>query len=360
MNSPGLLDWKGNHIDKKKHEGARGTWFVHCNSEHSLMANVLNLVTYLKEIMHFDLAKSSATVTNFIGATSLFALFGGPADAGKAAILYVGLYTVALGEGCLRANVASFGGDQFDENDIEESKQRSSFFNWLTCSISLGSGIGAVFIDWIQNSKGWDYGFGACSLVVLVVSLKNRKLDLPEKIWRNCTMEDMVGVVVSTSIITGQEGGWNLCSKAQVEETKIVLRMIPNVISSIIGYIPIPLLLTFTVQQGNTMNTKQGNTMNTKLGKLHISQANLFERGWQLTMAWWKSVFCLGFQFFVVGFSDAFTFVGLLELFNSQASKGMKSLATITGHSKGDIGGLGGNNLNKNYLDRFYWLLAII
>ncbi|ERN01911.1 hypothetical protein AMTR_s00089p00178910, partial [Amborella trichopoda] len=65
-----------------------------------------------------------------------------PAEGGKAAMLYIALYTLALGEGCLRANIPPFGGDQFDENDIEESKQRSSFFNWYTFSISLGGAIG--------------------------------------------------------------------------------------------------------------------------------------------------------------------------------------------------------------------------
>ena len=40
------------------------------------------------------------------------------------------------------------------------------------------------------------------------------------------------------------------------------------------------------------------------------------------------SVFWLGFQYFIFGIADLFTFVGLMEFFYSEAPVGMRSLAT--------------------------------
>lgn len=86
----------------------------------------------------------------------------------NAALLYIAIYLVALGEGCIRANLASFGGDQFDEDDPNESKHRSSFFNWFTVGISIGAITGLIFIVWIEDHRGWDYGFTACALIVIL------------------------------------------------------------------------------------------------------------------------------------------------------------------------------------------------
>ena len=70
------------------------------------------------------------------------------------------------------------------------------------------------------------------------------------------------------AVDTGKTGAWTLCSITQVEETKIILRMVPIFLSAVLGYIPVPLILNFTVQQGNTMDTR--------LGAVHISPATLF------------------------------------------------------------------------------------
>ena len=66
----------------------------------------------------------------------------------------------------------------------------------------------------------------------------------------------------------GDRRRWSLCTVTQVEEAKIILRMLPVFLSSVLGYLPIPLLLTFTVQQGGTMDTR--------LGAAHVPPASLF------------------------------------------------------------------------------------
>ncbi|KAI3717213.1 hypothetical protein L1987_68683 [Smallanthus sonchifolius] len=95
------------------------------------------------------------------------------------------------------------------------------------------------------------------------------------------------------------------------------------------------------------------------------------------------SVFWLSFQYFVFGIADLFTYVGLLEFFYSQAPKSIKSISycflwssmaigyfmssvtvkLVNEATKGvtkSKGWLAGNNINRNHLENFYWLLAIL
>jgi len=95
------------------------------------------------------------------------------------------------------------------------------------------------------------------------------------------------------------------------------------------------------------------------------------------------SVFWLSFQYFVFGVADMFTYVGLLEFFHSQAPQSIKSISScflwssmafgyylssitvkiVNRATKGSTksgGWLAGNNLNRNHLENFYWLLAIL
>ncbi|CAI9764523.1 unnamed protein product [Fraxinus pennsylvanica] len=94
------------------------------------------------------------------------------------------------------------------------------------------------------------------------------------------------------------------------------------------------------------------------------------------------SVFWITPQFLIFGISEMFTAVGLIEFFYKQSLKGMQSFLTaitycsysfgfyfssvlvylvnkVTSHSSGG-GWLSENNLNKDRLDLFYWLLAAL
>ncbi|KAL5577059.1 hypothetical protein UlMin_018758 [Ulmus minor] len=95
------------------------------------------------------------------------------------------------------------------------------------------------------------------------------------------------------------------------------------------------------------------------------------------------SVFWLSFQYFIFGIADMFTYVGLLEFFYSEAPKALKALSTcflwssmalgyyfstilikiVNRSTKGITrsgGWLAGNNINRNHLNLFYWLLSIL
>lgn len=226
----------------------------------------------------------------------------------------------------------------------------------------------------------------------------------------------------------GKDGAWSVCSATKVEETKIVLRMLPLFVSSMIGYVSNPILFTFTVQQGGMTNTR--------LGKIHVSPATLFiipitfqmvmlavydrflvpflrkRTGYDSGITHLQrvgigfasmilaaviaavverkrkeavvqmSLFWLAPQFFLLGVSDVTSFPGLLEFFNSEAPRGMKSIAASLfwcelglasmmatflvdivnmATKRGHRGGwLEGTNLNSSHLDLFYWVVAVV
>ncbi|KAI3414428.1 uncharacterized protein J3R85_016329 [Psidium guajava] len=94
------------------------------------------------------------------------------------------------------------------------------------------------------------------------------------------------------------------------------------------------------------------------------------------------SIFWITPQFLIFGLSEMFTAVGLIEFFYQQSSNGMQaflmaitycsysfgfyfssllvSLVNKVTASNGDGGWLGENDLNKDRLDLFYWLLAVL
>ncbi|CAI0475637.1 unnamed protein product [Linum tenue] len=95
------------------------------------------------------------------------------------------------------------------------------------------------------------------------------------------------------------------------------------------------------------------------------------------------STFWLSIQFFIFGVADLFTYIGLLEFFYSEAPRALKSMSTCflwcsmalgyflstimvkivnraTEHTTTSGGWLAGNNINRNHLNLFYLLLAVL
>uniref|UniRef100_A0A8R7TK59 Uncharacterized protein n=1 Tax=Triticum urartu TaxID=4572 RepID=A0A8R7TK59_TRIUA len=311
----------------------------------------------------------------------------------NATLLYAALYISAFGDGCIRTCVPSLGADQFDRKDPSESRQQSSFFNWYTFGISLGGFIGLILIVWLQNYKGWDVGLGACAILVLfgllvvaaglpfyrnqvpegspltrivqvlVVALKNRKLELPEKLEeaedsRTGTGTGFVQVppqrkslkfLDKACIHHGKNGDWSVCSATKVEETKIVLRVLPLFFSSTIAYVSnvivfiIPItfqLIMLTVYDQFIVSFLRKRTGYvggiTHLQRIAIGFAAMILAAVIAAVVERKrkeavvqmSLFWLAPQFFLLGVADVTSFTGLLEFFNSEAPRGMKSIAT--------------------------------
>uniref|UniRef100_A0A0E0BHR4 Major facilitator superfamily (MFS) profile domain-containing protein n=1 Tax=Oryza glumipatula TaxID=40148 RepID=A0A0E0BHR4_9ORYZ len=343
-----------------------------------------------------------------------------PVRGANLSLLLLGLYLVPLGDGAMKACLPALGGDQFDPADPDEQRQEVSFYNWYTFAASTGGFVGLVFIVWVQNSKGWGVGFPICAAFVLLgllvwaaaFPLYRNRLPTGSPITR--ILQRVTVCLEKAAVRTGNEAGaWSLCSVNQVEETKILLRMAPIFAAAVLGYIPMPLILTFTVQQGSTMNTKLGSLVTLVLydraivpplrrltgyvgGVTHLQRigvgfvatvmatavAAVVETRRKSTAGIPLSVFWLTPQFFLIGIFDVTSFVGLLEFFCSEVSMGMKSIGgsifyCILGVSawlgslliqvtnrvtpRGGSGGwLDGANLNNGKLERFYVVLCII
>lgn len=107
--------------------------------------------------------------------------------------LFIGLYLLAFGSAGLKASLPSHGADQFDEKDPKEARQMSSFFNGLLLAVCAGGAVSLTFNVWIQDSKGWDWGFGISTIaivfstMVFAFGLPLYRIHVPQR--TNCLIE---------------------------------------------------------------------------------------------------------------------------------------------------------------------------
>ncbi|KAK1380471.1 Nitrate transporter 1.2 [Heracleum sosnowskyi] len=343
----------------------------------------------------------------------------------KALLFYASIYLLALGGGGIRGSVPSLGADQFDENDPKESKHIASFFNWFLFFVSGGACIGVTVVVWVSTNKGWDKSFIisiVCTffglvivalgkpyyrirvpgesaflnvLQVLVVAAKNRKLQLPQNprelyelhsSHENASRGERIRHskqfrLLDKAAVLAQgtkPDKWKVCTVTQVEEVKILTRMIPILLSTTLMNTCLAQLQTFSIQQGTLMNTKVGSFdvpaasipvipllfmcilvpiyevlfvplfrkltghpngishlqrvgVGLVLSAISMGVAGLVEvkrRNEFVNHSKRISLFWLSYQYGIFGIADMFTFVGLMEFFYSEAPKGMKSLST--------------------------------
>ncbi|XP_073051533.1 protein NRT1/ PTR FAMILY 4.5-like [Primulina eburnea] len=502
----------------------------------AFISNGVSIFTYFYGYMNFSLTKSATSLTNFMGAAFLLPLFGGfisdtylsrfktclifgcleimgfvllavqahfkqlrpfpckdvapsatshceSPTRSQEAILFTGVYLVALGTGGIKAALPSLGADQFDEQDSREANSLSSFFNWYMFSLTFGAMLGVTFVVWISSNLGWDWAFGVCAVAVgmgllfLSMGLSTYRNYLPKgsplvrtiqvfvaaiRKWR-LPLPDMAGELHEVhdkeaaqnqilqrtdqfkcldhaAIITAEDepvlsavsGSWKLCTVTQIEETKILVRMLPIILSTVFMNTCLAQLQTFSIQQSTTMNRKIGNfevpgpsvpvipllfmfillpiydkvfiPIAQKLTGIPTGITQLQRVGVGLVLSAISmavsgvietrrknvaiehgmvdspgplpiSVFWLGIQYAIFGMADMFTLAGMLDFFYAESSSGMKSLGTaiswcslafgyftstvvVSVVNKVSKGWLGSNNLNRDRLEYFYWLLA--
>ncbi|KAL0352926.1 UNVERIFIED_CONTAM: MACPF domain-containing protein CAD1 [Sesamum angustifolium] len=357
----GKVDWRGKTAEKDKHGGSRASSFIlgaFTFENMATMALAVNLVTYFTEVMHFNIADAANQLTNYMGTSYILTiLMAFLADTyigrfktvlvaaciealglgllalqahhrhlkpplcniydpnskciqvggANAALLFVALYLVALGSGGVKSALPSHGADQFDDKDPEETKQKSSFFNWLLLALCVGGAISLTFFVWIQDHKGWDWGFAVSTLAmffgivifavglpqyryhvingssalteilqVYVAAIRNRKLRLPqdsnqlyeinpeseganqaEFLSHTSAFRFLDKAAIQTSLApdTPRPSPWKLCRVTQVENAKILLNMVPIFCCTIIMTLCLAQLQTFSIQQGVTMDT---------------------------------------------------------------------------------------------------------
>ncbi|KAK9266955.1 hypothetical protein L1049_021519 [Liquidambar formosana] len=490
----GYVDWKNRPALKGRHGGMLAASFVlvvEILENLAYLASASNLVLYLSKFMHFSPSSSANIVTNFMGTAFLLALLGGflsdsffstyriylisaaiefvglliltvqahvpslkpptcllantntpcqEVDSGRAAMLYAGLYLVALGVGGIKGSLPPHGAEQFDETTPQGREQRSAYFNYYVFCLSCGALIAVTFVVWIEDNKGWQWGFGISTATILISipifllgsPIYRTKIPagspiltifkvLAAAIYNSWKYRNSSNVVMSmatspsnttepskeeesnaTENVPSQTPTESLkflnraliknpvhpmleCTVKQVEEVKIVLRILPIFTSTIVLNCCLAQLSTFSIQQAATMNTNLGSLKvppaslpvfpvlfimmiapiynhvitpfarkltKTEIGITHLqrigtglvlsivamavaalveikrkrvaTQSGLLDstKPLPITFLW------VAFQYLFLGSADLFTLAGLMEFFFTEAPLSMRSLAT--------------------------------
>ncbi|XP_040991295.1 protein NRT1/ PTR FAMILY 5.4-like isoform X3 [Juglans microcarpa x Juglans regia] len=228
-------------------------------------------------------------------------------------MFFVALYILTVGEGGHKPCVQTFAADQFDEDSDEDKKAKSSFYNWWYLGIVVGSTSAILAVIYVQENIGWAVGFGmlaialTVSLAIFLLGMRRyrkqgplgsplttvaRVLVAAMRKWRVNETRDGCGVYHGDesdgSHVAGQlkartlartdqvrfldkamiidnidasrsiRDPWRLCSLNQVEEVKLVLRLIPIWLCC--------LMYAVVESQIGTYFTKQASTMTRSIG----------------------------------------------------------------------------------------------
>ncbi|KAK3148898.1 hypothetical protein QOZ80_3AG0210190 [Eleusine coracana subsp. coracana] len=225
-------------------------------------------------------------------------------------LLFVGVYLVSVGTGGHKPALESFGADQFDEGHPRERVHKMSFFNWWNCALCAGVLLGVTVIVYAQERLGW----GAASLVlagvmaasllvflagwrayryrapqgspltpllrVVVAAVRKRRLRVPDdagelyevrpqsiKKRLLCHTDqlrflDKAAIVEHDATSSGAaidtQSPWRLATVTQVEETKLVLAMVPIWVATLAFGMSAAQVSTFFIKQGSVMDRRLG------------------------------------------------------------------------------------------------------
>ena len=86
-------------------------------------------------------------------------------------LFFFALYLAAVGQGGHKPCVQAFGADQFDGQNPEESKAKSSFFNWWYFALCSGISVAFLILSYIQENLNWVLGFGLPCIVMVAALL---------------------------------------------------------------------------------------------------------------------------------------------------------------------------------------------
>ncbi|XP_077231818.1 protein NRT1/ PTR FAMILY 5.4-like isoform X2 [Tasmannia lanceolata] len=208
-------------------------------------------------------------------------------------LFFISLYLVAIGQGGHKPCAQAFGADQFDEENVKEVEAKKSFFNWWYLGTCIGGSSGLLIVTYTQHNIGWMVGFALPTIAMsfaLVTFLSKRKsyvkqasggspftriaqvLVAAARKWRlSCTtpVEDEERVPLSRTnqfkfldkaaikdeVDEQRENKWRLCSTAQVEEVKLLIRLIPIWLTTIMYAVADGQIATFFTKQISTVNT---------------------------------------------------------------------------------------------------------
>ncbi|CAN6239750.1 unnamed protein product [Urochloa humidicola] len=345
------------------------------------------------------------------------------ASRGQMALMQAALYTIAAGASGLKATVSGLGTDQFDGRDPREGRAEVHFFSRFYFGISLGSLFATTVLVYMQDNvgRGWGYGVSAAVMVaatavfvagtrryryrrpqgspltviarVLWAAWRNRKLPCPAdpselrgfhkaKVPHTDRLRflDKAAIIVDADLASEQPTASAGPSMTEVEEVKMVAKLLPIWSTCILFWTVYSQMNTFTIEQASRMVRHIGGfvvpagsmpvflflaillftSLNERLvvplarrvtGRRREGLTSLNRVGTGLvfsTVAMAVSAlvekkrrdastssgggaisgFWLVPQLFLVGASEAFGYVGQLEFFIREAPERMKSMST--------------------------------
>jgi len=217
-------------------------------------------------------------------------------------IFYIALYMIAFGNGGYQPNIATFGADQFDEEDPAEAHSKVSFFSYFYLALNLGSLFSNTFLSYLEDEGRWALGFWASTaaaatalLLFLSGTLRYRYFQPGgNPIGRVCQVafaacRNWKAVGASPGVVTlyedddmadaggrkllhtqgfsfldraahvdadtklGARDPWKLCTVTQVEEVKSILRLLPIWLCTILYSVVFTQMASLFVVQGAAM-----------------------------------------------------------------------------------------------------------
>ncbi|KAK8650293.1 hypothetical protein V6N13_139938 [Hibiscus sabdariffa] len=228
-------------------------------------------------------------------------------------LFYFSIYLVALGNGGYQPNIATFGADQFDEEDPKEGHSKVAFFSYFYLALNLGSLFSNTILGYFEDEGMWALGFwvsAGSALAALVLFLTgttryrhfkpsgnplSRFSQVLVAAIRKCSVHmpsdadelyDVDGndssmngnrkilhtdefkfldraAYISTRDVDEQKKGiqstWRLCPVTQVEEVKCILRLLPIWLCTIIYSVVFTQMASLFVEQGAAMQTTVSN-----------------------------------------------------------------------------------------------------
>ncbi|CAL5355792.1 unnamed protein product [Camellia sinensis] len=216
---------------------------------------------------------------------------------------YLSIYMIALGNGGYQPNIATFGADQFDEEDPKEGRLKVAFFSYFYLALNIGSLFSNTILGYFEDEGIWALGFWASTasafagLVLFLVGTPRYRHFKPTgnplsrfcqvivaaaKKWmvemtpdeKNMYQEneessvsggrkivhtdefkflDRATLITPKDLNSQKDNPWRLCPISQVEEVKCILRLMPIWLCTIIYSVVFTQMASLFVEQGAVM-----------------------------------------------------------------------------------------------------------
>ncbi|MQL74271.1 hypothetical protein Taro_006611 [Colocasia esculenta] len=237
---------------------------------------------------------------------------------------YISIYLIAFGNGGYLPTIATFGADQFDENDPVEQHSKIVFFSYFYFALNTGSLFSNAVLGYFEDSGQWVIGFwaSAASAIaalllfyvgtpryrhfkpcgnpltritqVLIAASRKWSVRVPLDEGKLYEVEGKESAIAGSRKIRHSHGfrfldkaatmvdrdynasnvvcddninPWRLCTVTQVEEVKCVLKLLPIWLCTVIYSVVFTQMASLFVEQGDIMNTN--------VGEFHIPPASM-------------------------------------------------------------------------------------